>query len=323
MAHTRAIPSNFIAGVTAALAVLVIFAYAIVSVIAIADVWGAEGLAPTTGEPITYIFTALAGLVGGIVAVAFGVSPPGEKLSGLANLTTSGLTIRDWIGSLYVVVYLAVGAGAVATWIGNESTISDLVKNLAVVTLGMVVPIVAGFFTAPKLYLENYRRSWPVSEADDDADVLRIEPELAWAIDPDSASLDGFEFAEVPESDSEIDKAQPSDREDTVTILGQTNRVRIFNVVCSGNGAGASSSFYVVGGGWGLNLRFGFYRADGARLGLSRIFYWDSAFGVNRGIQWRVNGFLPAGTKQVRAFWWFARPATTQTTYWQAGATNC
>lgn len=147
---TRAIPPAFIAYVVAALAVLAILGYAIVGGIALVDVWNAQGdVAPTPGEPLTYVFTALAGLVGGIVAVAFGVSPPGQKLNGLGNVSTAGLSAQQWIGALYVVVYLLVGLTAVVIWFMKEPVTSELVKNLAVVTVGMIIPIVAGFFTSP------------------------------------------------------------------------------------------------------------------------------------------------------------------------------
>lgn len=149
MATTRAVPQKFIAFVVAALALLSIAGYAIVSAIAILAVWNAVENAPTPGEPLTYIFTALAGLVGGIVAVAFGVSPPSGKLGGLSNLSTSGLSAQEWIGAVYVVVYLVIGLAAVVTWFIHDPLTSELVKNLAVVTVGMIIPIVAGYFTAP------------------------------------------------------------------------------------------------------------------------------------------------------------------------------
>lgn len=146
---SRVVPQPFIAFVVAALALLSIAAYAIVSGIAILAVWNAVGSAPTPGEPLTYLFTALAGLVGGIVAVAFGVSSETEKLGGLSNLSTAGASAKDWIGGVYVVVYLVVGIAAVVTWSLRDPLTSELVKNLAMVTVGMIIPIVAGYFAAP------------------------------------------------------------------------------------------------------------------------------------------------------------------------------
>lgn len=146
----RLVSQPFMAFVVAALALLSIAGYAIVSGTAILAVWNAIGSAPTPGAPLTYLFTALAGLVGGIVAVAFGVSPQTGKLGGLSNLSTAGMSAKDWIGGVYVVVYLLVGLTAVVTWFIRDPLTSDLVKNLAVVTVGMIIPIVAGYFTAPE-----------------------------------------------------------------------------------------------------------------------------------------------------------------------------
>lgn len=143
---TPLIPSKVLAGIVATLAVVAVLAYGWMGIVSIRDVWMATDNAPSPGEPLTNTFTALSGLVGGIVAAAFGVSPPAGKLGGLANVSTAGLQAVQWIGLAYVVIYLLVGLVAVVTWIARPDLTSDLVKNLAVVTIGMIVPIVAGYF---------------------------------------------------------------------------------------------------------------------------------------------------------------------------------
>ena len=102
---------------------------------------------------------------------------------------------------------------------------------------------------------------------------------------------------------------------------GQTNRVKVYSIVC---GSGATTSFYTLEGGLRLNARFGFYSANGARLGLSAVFYWDGVTGPNVGRSVRVNGYLPAGTKVVRGFWFFGEPGSlTSPVWWKGAGTNC
>lgn len=143
---TPLIPSKVLSVIVAILALVAVLAYGVVGVISIVDVFRATSGPPVPGEPVTYVFTALSGLVGGIVAAAFGVSPPSRKLDGLANVSTGGLQAVQWIGLAYVLIYLIVGVGAIVAWMMCGDLTSDLVKNLAVVTIGMVIPIVAGYF---------------------------------------------------------------------------------------------------------------------------------------------------------------------------------
>jgi hypothetical protein len=121
-----------------------------------------------------------------------------------------------------------------------------------------------------------------------------------------------------------VDAGEPQDAlnsADESVVLGETNRVKVYSVVC---GSGATSSFYTLEGGFRLNARFGFYRANGVRLGLSSIFYWDGVIGPNVGRSVRVNGYLPAGTKEVRGFWFFGEPGSpTGPTWWKGTRANC
>lgn len=158
-----------------------------------------------------------------------------------------------------------------------------------------------------------------MDDQDKDAIEIEISSEMAEISDPATPSLDGLEFERVTGAENEEVIADDT----PFVVFGQTNRVKVYNIVCSGTGAGATSSFYTADAGWGLNLRFGFYTAAGGRLGLSRIFPWDRAIALNDGYSWRVKGYLPAGTKQVRGFWWLSQPNNGVATYWAAANCNC
>jgi len=148
-------------------------------------------------------------------------------------------------------------------------------------------------------------------DVNDDAEVMDLNDEIARIHEEDELDgLDAFDQSSDLEADLE-----------PVTMLGQTNRVKVFSISCTD---GASSSIYTPEPGWRLNVRLGFFRANGARLGLSRIYYWDGAVPGNTGRQVRVSGSLPTGTKQVRGFWWYGQPgAPTSTTWWNHASCAC
>lgn len=85
--------------------------------------------------------------MGGIVATAFGVSAPSQKVATLSNVSTAGASERQWIEGAYVLVYFLVGVAAVVTWVVNSDVASVVVKNLASTFVGMAIPVVAGYFS--------------------------------------------------------------------------------------------------------------------------------------------------------------------------------
>lgn len=120
---------------------------------------------PVFKDTYIYIANILAGLVGGIVAVGFGQSPPPSPVGdlnilsrnavGVGNFITSNApqesrsqpssTSREMIGLIYAAVYVIMGLGAIIVWVASENT-PDLLKNLATISLGMFLPIVTAFF---------------------------------------------------------------------------------------------------------------------------------------------------------------------------------
>lgn len=154
------IPVPVVRILAAFLAVAGVVAFAIMFAAGIADVLGApDGQPPTQTDSFLYVATAVASLVGGVVAVGFGVKVevPGilggganprllSATRGLGNLAVPGLNAQAVIGSIYAVVYVVVGIAGLAAWVTSPAECSALVKNLATTFLGLAGPIVAGFF---------------------------------------------------------------------------------------------------------------------------------------------------------------------------------
>lgn len=125
------------------------------------------------GDQLLYIANVLTGLVGGIVAFGFGMSPkPTGSLGdtvlkrsakGLGELMVKtaaqgpvgaaggggGSKARQVLGFVYALIYILVGLAAIVIWMIDDQA-ADLVKNLSTVFLGMAVPIVAAFFKENK-----------------------------------------------------------------------------------------------------------------------------------------------------------------------------
>jgi hypothetical protein len=140
------IPPKFAAVAVALIAILAGLAYALLNGMHFWDVWRSDGPVPEPSAAWAYTTSGLAGLIGGITALAFGISPT-SKIEGLANAATAGKFDRTWVGALYVTVYFAVGAAAILLWITDDQP-TEVIKNVSTVTLGMVIPIVVGYFKA-------------------------------------------------------------------------------------------------------------------------------------------------------------------------------
>lgn len=121
--------------------------------------------APVFGDTYGHVANILSGLVGGIVAVGFGQSPPpapAEDLNilsrnavGLGSFITAGSPpgeavapssrAREVIGLIYATVYVVLGLGAIVVWVADDKP-PELVKNLATVSAGLFLPIITAFF---------------------------------------------------------------------------------------------------------------------------------------------------------------------------------
>ena len=154
------IPAAVVRVLVAVLALVAIVAFALIFFDGISDVLDASPAdPPVPGEGLLYVSTAIASLVGGIVAVGFGVPLPANgpdaltnrgllagSIRGLGSITWPTLAdVRQWIGAIYAIVYIIFGIAATVVWIAKADETSSLVKNLAMTFVGLVVPIVAAF----------------------------------------------------------------------------------------------------------------------------------------------------------------------------------
>ena len=130
------------------------------------------GTSPTFKPEYVYVATALAGLIGGVVAMVFNEklpdapapqtpkpapNDPTPSASGvdatLAAVKNSVVgTKADFltiVSAIYVLVYFAAGVFAIITWVKMSEHTPDLIKNLALICIGLFVAIARSFFNVP------------------------------------------------------------------------------------------------------------------------------------------------------------------------------
>ena len=109
-------------------------------------------------DAFLYVATALSALIGGVVAVGFGQKPPPAEPGTRAARSAVGLgrvaalhqgRWQEILATVYVISYLLLGVGAIATWVARSAETPEVLKNLATTFLGMMLPIVAAYFSEP------------------------------------------------------------------------------------------------------------------------------------------------------------------------------
>lgn len=146
---------------TIVLTVIVLIGFAVMVTYGIYQTWAAD-TTPSFTDAYLYVATGLTGLVGGIVAAGFGQKPPAQtsagsetarektvrNIDGLGNLVLAGQAVnaKGIVAAIYAGVYLLLGIVAIVTWVAKSSVTPDLVKNLASVSIGLILPIAQGFF---------------------------------------------------------------------------------------------------------------------------------------------------------------------------------
>ena len=187
---------------SALLSIVALFSFVALYTWAILLSWRAR---PAPNPNAVYLATALAGLVGGFVASAFGQKLPDTSrpptsffmssaayLGGIVTAKTGNAdpaasegTITSRIGMAYILAYFAVGLAAIATWAFAPAA-SDLVKNLALIALGLLIAIVGTYMhsVAPQvalgasLHRVNFQHTyeshfWVNSKASSEMTVLK------------------------------------------------------------------------------------------------------------------------------------------------------
>lgn len=152
--------------------IIALIGYIAVSVYAFYEAFqsaGEEKFAFNTA--IAYLASGLTGLVGGIVAVAFGVehdTPPNDgaknfrdkkpesrmsiktkSLGSFSSTTKSddnGKSGKEKIGMFYAIAYILIGVAAIVIWVMLDAETSQSVKNMATTFVGLLIPIVVAYF---------------------------------------------------------------------------------------------------------------------------------------------------------------------------------
>jgi hypothetical protein len=147
------VPPSVIRFLAGALAVVAVLAFAVMFTSDIVRVWSAPaGQPPADNQAFLYIATAIAALVGGFVAVSFGIKPskasPQESLlkrnvHSLGKLLMIGPS--QVIGSAYLIIYLVIAVAACGTWAVHPNETTPLIKNLALTFVGLIIPIVTAY----------------------------------------------------------------------------------------------------------------------------------------------------------------------------------
>ncbi len=127
-----------------------------------------------------YVATALAGLVGGVFAMVFKVEPPpaNPQQAAVAVVNSNDGTtestptndppvvnrgtrilhalnplshqkLLDAMTAIYAIAYFSIGVAAIATWVRLGANTADLVKNVALISIGLFLAIARTFFVPP------------------------------------------------------------------------------------------------------------------------------------------------------------------------------
>jgi hypothetical protein len=145
------------------LVLLVIIGFAAVAIYSYYLTLTTDDQLPPISDPLIWAANALAGLVGGIVASAFGVELPKPlitqesrykfKTKVMGNLITDGKLAADVpssdnktvLGQIYAWVYIIIGVAAFVVWISDDFP-HAIIINLATVSFGLILVIVKNFF---------------------------------------------------------------------------------------------------------------------------------------------------------------------------------
>jgi hypothetical protein len=121
------------------------------------------GTTATFPDPLVYIASGAAGLVGAVFAIALGQKPPAAGAAGQKSMTSAVLSraatkavpapwntrVRTALTVAYVVAYLLVGLATMVVWVRRDETTPELVRNLALVFLGIVFAAAQSLMTDP------------------------------------------------------------------------------------------------------------------------------------------------------------------------------
>ena len=109
---------------------------------------------------LEFLASSLAGLVGGIVAAAFGQKlpdPPGSRSLLRRKLNAFGRFVspfdqeppRELLAIAYALIYISMSILAIVTWVADIPHTPKLTNHLAIVSLGLFIAIVTAYLNNP------------------------------------------------------------------------------------------------------------------------------------------------------------------------------
>jgi hypothetical protein len=170
MSQVSPVSPKFISAIAGTISLAVLAGFLLIYGKAFYLTWTALGKPPDVPSAFVYVGTALAGLVGAVVAMFFNEQLPDEKpaLKPSGNVATDTATpsssgphagavalrsivtlgTKNYlaiIATAYCIGYFLAGVAAIITWVGAELTTPEMVKNLALISFGLFIAIARSF----------------------------------------------------------------------------------------------------------------------------------------------------------------------------------
>jgi hypothetical protein len=103
---------------------------------------------PDPGTPLVAFATAVAGYVGGVIALWFGAAPT-NRIQALGGklLPPAQAAVQTVIGYLYIIGYFAVALLAVYLWASKPTIVPDLLTTDATASAGLAFAIVTKLYS--------------------------------------------------------------------------------------------------------------------------------------------------------------------------------
>lgn len=158
--------------IDSSIALLILAGFLLIYARAFYLAWVASGKPPDLPSALVYVGTALAGLAGAVVAMLFNEQLPDEKQDkqppqgmtatpSASGIAAGAFAVRNVIAprtkdylaivsTAYCIGYALVGFAAIITWVMVEATTPEMVKSLALISLGLFIAIARTFVSVPK-----------------------------------------------------------------------------------------------------------------------------------------------------------------------------
>jgi hypothetical protein len=147
-------------GIINFMVIVALLGYIICSVLLFKEAFELKGQEnPKTNPALMYLASALTGLVGGIVAAAFGVKTNPDDASASASsgkikmqrvgefaMGANEEKLKEKLGTLYAWAYILVGTASIVIWAILSTDATQSITTNATTFIGMMLAIVSAFF---------------------------------------------------------------------------------------------------------------------------------------------------------------------------------